>query len=96
MIPVRLTKQEQAALAWDDLRGRAVPIPTAVARGRRWDTFAATADDWLRLAAYAEGQAEHWTHDIGCDRDEAAGIRRDAERCRRVAERIRDSIGGAR
>ena len=95
MIAIRLTRQERDALVWDDLRCRGVPSPVQVVSGRRWSTFEATAADWQRLAAYADGQAEHWSHDIGCDRDENAAIRRDSERCRRVAERIRAAMKGA-
>lgn len=92
MITVRITKQEQAALVWDDMQNRSTPIASLVARGRRWDTFAATAEDWKRIAVYAIGQADHWTHDIGCGSDEMASIKRDARRCRNVADRIRAAV----
>lgn len=94
MITVRLTRQEQEALTWDDLHRRSIPVPTEVSRGRRWVTVAATADEWRRIAAYADGQAEHWASDIGCGADESAAIRRDAARCRKVAARTRAAVAG--
>jgi len=94
MITVRMTRQEQAALTWDDLRHRGVPVPATVAAGRLWMTCEAAARDWEAIARYAAGQAEHWEDDIGVTSDEASLLRRDAARCRRVADRIRAALRG--
>lgn len=94
MIAVRMTMRERESLTWDDMANRDVPVPKTVARGRLWVTCEATAAQWATVARYADGQAEHWADDIGVTGEELAGVRRDAARCRRVAERIRSAVAG--
>lgn len=97
-ITIGLTQREEVALVWDDLHNReqVEKMPSLVRRTKLWSYYCAPAGDWLRLARYADGQADHYLDGgMSCDADEARHIRADGHRCLKVAARIRAAVEAA-
>jgi hypothetical protein len=86
---VGLTSKEEEALQWDDISRRDVPVPSLVRRTKMWSHYSATKAEWLRIAAYANGEAYH---NAAADAFDGKAL---AKRCFRVEERIKAVIAKA-
>jgi hypothetical protein len=82
-VEIYITNKEEEALQWDDIERREVPVPTLVRRTKTRNYYSATKADWLKLAAYANGEAYHNAQADAFDGRALAAC------CFRVEERIK-------